>query len=88
MTNPINFGDKEMLTDALGAQKAITSGYNVTANECASTPLKNEIMNLLSEEHKIEHDIFAEMQKRGWYQTEAAPQDKIAKAKQKYGKQQ
>lgn len=78
------FGDKEMLEDSLSSQKFITDGYNTFANECASAQLKTDFMNLLNEEHQIQHEIFTEMQKRGWYQMEAAEQTKINQAKQKY----
>ncbi len=79
-----NFGDKEMLTDALSSQKFITDGYNSFANECATPSVRTELMNILNEEHQIQQEIFMEMQKRGWYQTEQADQNKISQAKQKY----
>lgn len=79
-----HFTDQEMLDDALSSQKFITGSYNRCANECASPALKTEFMNLLSEEHRIQHELFAEMLGRGWYQTFPAPQDKISQVKQKY----
>lgn len=79
-----NYGDREMLTDALSSQKFITDGYNTFANECAAPALKSEFMNLLSEEHQIQHDLFSEMQKRGWYPTPAAQEQKIQQCKQKF----
>lgn len=82
--NTNQFGDKEMLGDALSAQKFVTSGYNTFANECATASLKTDFMNILNEEHQIQHELFLEMQKRGWYQVEAADQAKIQQTKQKY----
>lgn len=84
MTMPANFGDREMMDDALSAQKFVTDGYNTFANECATPALKSEFMNLLSEEHQIQHEVFSEMLKRGWYQTSPAEQTKINEAKQKF----
>lgn len=78
------FGDKEMITDALTSQKSITGSYNTFANECATPALRSEFMNILSDEHQIQHEIFTEMQKRGWYQVEAAEKNKVDQAKQKY----
>ena len=75
--------DKEMLTDALSSEKFMTDHYNQYANECASPSLMNEFMNLLSEEHQIQHDVFTEMHKRGWYQTQEAPAEKVQQAKLK-----
>lgn len=78
------FADREMLDDALSSQKFITDGYNSYANECSSSNIKTEFVNLLNEEHQIQHEIFEEMQKRGWYQPEQAEQNKISQAKQKF----
>ena len=84
--NP-GFGDREMMDDVLSSQKFITENYNTFANECATPALKSEFMNLLNEEHQIQHDVFTEMQKRGWYQTPAAQADKVNQAKQKFTKE-
>ena len=84
MNNTPSFTDQEMLQDMLAAQKMVTGGYNTFANECASDGLKNEFVALLGEEHQIQHDLFVEMQKRGWYQTEPADQAKINQAKGKF----
>ena len=46
-----NFGDKEMITDALSSEKFATSTYNSFANECADDSLKSEFMNILQDEH-------------------------------------
>lgn len=78
------FADKDMMTDVLSSQKSITGVYNTYANECACVNLKADMMNILKEEHQIQHDVFTEMQKRGWYQTEPAEMTKINEAKQKY----
>ena len=79
--------DREMLTDALSSEKFMTENYNQYANECASPSLMNEFMNLLSEEHQIQHEVFTELQKRGWYPTEPAEEQKIQNAKQKFTSQ-
>ena len=76
--------DKEMLPDALSSEKFMTDHYNQYVNECASPSLMNEFMNLLSEEHQIQHDVFTEMHKRGWYQTQDAPAEKVQQAKLKF----
>lgn len=83
-----SFCEKEMLTDLLSSQKFITSGYNAFANECATPSVKTDFVNILQEEHQIQNDIFCEMQRHGWYPTEAADQNKINQAKQKFTAQQ
>ena len=70
---PTGLSDQEMLTDALSSQKFITDNYNLFANEC-----------ILNEEHQIQHEVFTEMQKRGWYPVAPAQQEQINQAKQKY----
>lgn len=80
--------DREMLIDALSSEKYMTDGYNTFTNECASPSLMNEFMNLLCEEHQIQHDVFTEMQKRGWYPTQPATEDKIQQAKLKFSSMQ
>lgn len=84
MTNGC-FSDQEMMNDVLSTQKFITSGYNTTANEAASPNVKNVMMSILEDEHALGHEVFCEMQSRGWYQTEAAEQAKIDKAKNQFG---
>ena len=83
-----SFGDQEMMNDVLSSQKLLTGNYNNFAGECASPALLSEMMNILNEEHQIQHQVFDEMQKRGWYQTEPAQQQKVDQCKQQYASQQ
>ncbi len=83
----VNFGDREMLSDALASQKLLTDNYNVFANECASPALMSEFMNILGEEHQIQHELFDTMQKRGWYQVEQADSNKISQCRNKFSSQ-
>ena len=79
--------DKDMLCDSLASQKEITGIYNTFSNECVSTPLRNELLNILHDEHSIGADILSEMQKRGWYPAEQAEEQKIQSARQKFAVQ-
>ena len=79
--------DKEMLHDSLSSQKEITGIYNTFTNECASTALRNEMLNILQDEHAIQADIFDEMQKRGWYPLKQADDQQIQEAKTKFSSQ-
>ncbi len=83
--NPRCFDDQAMINDALSSQKFISEGYNSGANEAATPTVKNTLMSLLEDEHSIQHDLFSQMQKRGWYQTEPAPQQKIDETRTKFG---
>jgi spore coat protein CotF len=75
--------DKQLLKESLISQKHITSSYNTYAGECVSVPLRKSMLNILTEEHEIQANIFEDLQTRGWYQVEAAPQQKIDQTKQK-----
>ena len=77
-------GDEEIMSDVLESQKQVTGLYNNVANESATPQLRNEFLSILNDEHEIQCEIFSEMQKRGWYPTQAADQQQINQAKQKY----
>ena len=85
--NCASFGDREMMDDALSAQKHITGQYNSFANECSSPALMSEFMNILNEEHQIQHEIFDDMQKRGWYAPEKADTMKVEQCRSKFQNQ-
>ena len=76
--------DKEYLTDAVSSQKLTTGNYNTFASECVCTQLKDEFINLLREEHDIQHELFKEMQSRGWYSPEQADQNKVTQTRNKF----
>ncbi len=76
-------GEKELLNDFIMSQKQMTASYNTFAGECVNAQLKNTFLNILDEEHKIQADIFSDMQAKGWYQTEPADQQKIMQTRQK-----
>lgn len=76
-----NFTDKNIMTDALCTQKNVTAGYNYSANESSNANVVNVMMDILNEEHCIQHDVFEEMSKRGWYPTEQAQDNKINEVK-------
>lgn len=82
--NQIPMQEKEVLNDVLTSQKFVTETYNTFTNECATPNIRDEFMRILNEEHQIQAEVFDEMQKRGWYQTPAADQQKIQQAKTKF----
>jgi len=88
MSNPAQcaqmISEREMLNDFLISQKQLTSSYNSFAGECTSEQLRNAFLNILDDEHKIQADLFCDIQSRGWYQVEQADAQKIAKARKKF----
>ena len=84
MSRTDQFGDREMMEDALASQNALTESYNALANECASPALLNEFMNILNEEHQLQHEALDELQKRGWRRAEPAPQQQVEACRRQF----
>ena len=81
------YDEKEVLGDCLNSQKQITAAYNTYAGECVNAQLRSAFLNILSEEHRIQADIFTDMNRRGWYLPEQADQQKIWQTKDKLSQQ-
>jgi spore coat protein CotF len=88
MSDPLQcaqlLSEKQILQDSLMSQKHLTDSYNTFAGECVSEQLRNAMLTILDEEHKIQADIFSCMQSHGWYNVEQAQQQKIMEARQKF----
>ncbi len=80
-------GDKEILQDGLISQKHITESYNTFAGECVNEQLRSTFLNILDDEHRIQADMFCNLQSNGWYQVENAPAQKVQQARQKFSQQ-
>ncbi|MEF9839743.1 MAG: spore coat protein [Lachnospiraceae bacterium] len=78
------YTDKEILGDALAAEKSSTNNYNTFANECVHDNVRNTILKVLDQEHCIQQDVFQMMHAKGFYPTPDAQTNKIEEAKQKY----
>ena len=70
------YSEKEVLADALTAEKTATDHYNTFANECVHENVRNAILDCLDKEHAIHG--------KGYYPTPAAEMQKVDEAKQKY----
>ena len=82
-----SFDDREIMNDALISQKFLTDDYNIFAGECSTPAVYNDFMTILAEEHQIQNEVFQEMSKRGWYQTQPAEQQKINETRTKFAVQ-
>ena len=85
MTEQI-YTDKEILADALTAEKTATNNYNTFANECVHDSVRDAILHCLEQEHSIQKEVFDMMHQRGFYQTPAAEAKKVTEAQQKFSK--
>lgn len=81
------YTEKEILADALEAEKSATALYNLVANECACPELKHTIVDLLNDEHELQFDVFTSMHDRGYYPTPKAEQQKVDEAKKTFAPQ-
>lgn len=78
------FSDKEILSDALSAEKAATNNYNTFSNECVHENVRHAILHCLTQEHDIQQDIFEMMHAKGYYPTPAADEKKVKEAIQTF----
>ena len=78
------YTEKEILGDALAAQKAATGGFNIAANECVHEDVRKTMLHILSQEHDIQQDVFNMMHDKGYYPTPAAEEKKVQETKQQY----
>ncbi|NCB92480.1 MAG: spore coat protein [Clostridia bacterium] len=78
------YSEKEVLEDALSAQKSTTNILNMYANECVHNDLKATMMQILEQEHTIQKDVFDIMHEKGFYPTPEAEPTKVESAKQKF----
>ena len=78
------YTEKEIYGDALSAQKASTSQFNLAANECTHEDVRQTMMKILNQEHEIQKSVFDNMHAAGFYPTPAAEDKKVQEAKQKF----
>lgn len=78
------FTDQEKMRDVLYSEKYLTSTYNTVVTECATPEVLSSMTSLLDETHKMQQQVFREMNSRGWYPVAPAEQQKIDETKQKF----
>jgi len=79
--------DQEIMTDLLLTEKKMSTNYSLHASECVNTQLRDAFLNILTQSHKTQTDLFKTAQQKGWYQVEQAPAQKISQAEQKFNNQ-
>ena len=78
------YTEKEILGDALAAQKSSTGNFNTYANECVNEDVRQTMLHILKEEHDIQQDVFKMMHDKGYYPTPEAEQNKVNQVQQQY----
>ena len=84
--NCCKMNEQEKLTDALSSQKMLTGMYNTYCCEAATPSVKSCLLSILEDEHRIQTEIFNEMNTRGYYPVEKAEDEKLNTTKQKFAK--
>lgn len=80
----MQYTDKDILDDALTAEKTATTNYNAFSNECVHEDVRNVMLHCLEQEHSIQYEVFNMMHSKGYYPTPAADMKKVEETKQRY----
>ncbi|AET66992.1 coat F domain-containing protein [Desulfosporosinus orientis DSM 765] len=76
--------EQEILTDLLTSEKHNTSTINTFITESTCANLRQNLKNILQEEHSIHENLYNVMNQKGWYPTSDAQAQEVQKAKDKY----
>ena len=76
--------EQEQMTDLLSSEKFLTGVYNTYCCEASTGAVRQALCSILQDEHRIQEEIFSEMNTRGWYPLEKAEEAKINSTKQKF----
>ncbi|MCD7892486.1 MAG: spore coat protein [Erysipelotrichaceae bacterium] len=79
--------DKELMEGLLLTSKGVADLYLHGTIESSSAHVHSSFDSALCESLKMQNQIYDAMTQMGWYQTEQAKMDEIAKVKQKYVQQ-
>jgi len=81
---PNTLTEEEILTDLLTIEKHCTSTINTFITESTCANLRQNLKDILTEEHSIHENLYNVMSQKGWYPTADAQAQEVQKAKDKY----
>lgn len=76
--------EQEIVTDLLTAEKHTTSTINTFITESTCANLRQNLKDILTEEHSIHENLYNLMNQKGWYPTSDAPAQEVQKTKDKF----
>lgn len=82
--NTSQMTDRDRLNDVLATEKYLTDSLNVAVREASHDALHQEVMNILTETHRLARNVYNLMYEKGWYQLEAAEAKKISQTANKF----
>ena len=69
--------EKYILRDLLTLEKNMTDMYNTFLNECSTPAIRDTVSTMLTETHRMQHDIWQELNNRGYYPVTQAEQKQL-----------
>ncbi|GAB6153532.1 spore coat protein [Desulfosporosinus burensis] len=76
--------EQEIVTDLLTSEKHHTSTINTFITESTCSNLRQNLKDILNEEHSIHENIYNLMNQKGWYPTSDAQAQEVQKVKDKF----
>lgn len=76
--------EQEVLTDLLTSEKHTTSTVNTFITESTCANLRQNLKDILQEEHSIHENLYNIMNQKGWYPTSDAQAQEVQKTKDKF----
>jgi len=79
-----DMNERDYLNDILVNEKYLTNGLNTFSREASHQELFDDVKQILNETHDCARDIFNVMFREGFYELEAAEEQKVQQTKQKF----
>ena len=76
--------EQEILTDLLTIEKHCTSTVNTFITESTCANLRQNLKDILTEEHSIHENLYNVMNQKGWYPASDAQAQEVQKSKDKF----
>ena len=76
--------EQEWMTDLILGEKKMSGNYDTYASECVNMQLRDQFLQILTQGHTTQSELFKTAQSKGWYKVEQAPASKIDTAYQKF----
>ena len=83
-----NLTEQEVLTDLLTFEKHTTQAYNTFVTETTCANLRQNLKDILNEEHQIHENLYNIMNQKGWYSPLDAADKDVQDLKTKYNQLQ
>ncbi|MDO0823461.1 spore coat protein [Desulfosporosinus nitroreducens] len=76
--------EQEILTDLLTSEKHTASTINTFITESTCANLRQNLKDILTEEHSIHENLYNVMNQKGWYPTSDAQAQDVQQTKDKF----